>query len=71
MVAKRLLDDVDDQNPDDAMVSVLAMEKEINTFFRMRSPSVIDAPRESFPDLPDNPDPKTVFLKLRELRNSW
>ena len=27
--------------------------------------------RESFPELPENPDPKTVFLKLRELRNSW
>ncbi|MFP6780802.1 MAG: hydroxyacylglutathione hydrolase, partial [Gammaproteobacteria bacterium] len=27
--------------------------------------------RESFGDLPDDPDPKTVFLKLRELRNSW
>jgi hypothetical protein len=21
--------------------------------------------------LPENPDPKTVFVKLRELRNSW
>ena len=22
-------------------------------------------------DLPDDPDPKTVFVKLRELRNKW
>ena len=22
-------------------------------------------------DLPDDPDPRTVFVKLRELRNSW
>ena len=22
-------------------------------------------------DLPDAPDPRTVFLKLRELRNDW
>ena len=27
--------------------------------------------REAFPDLPENPDEKTVFLKLRELRNKW
>jgi hydroxyacylglutathione hydrolase len=27
--------------------------------------------RESFPDLPEEPDPRTVFLKLRELRNRW
>jgi hydroxyacylglutathione hydrolase len=26
---------------------------------------------EAFPDLPPEPDRKTVFLKLRELRNSW
>ena len=32
---------------------------------------VIKRLRESFPDLPDNPNPKTVFLKLRELRNKW
>ena len=27
--------------------------------------------REAFPDPPDEPDAKTVFLKLRELRNKW
>ena len=27
--------------------------------------------REDFPDLPPEPSPKDVFLKLRELRNSW
>jgi hydroxyacylglutathione hydrolase len=32
---------------------------------------VIAALRAAFPDLPENPDPKTVFVKLRELRNSW
>ena len=69
--AARLLEQVADQNPDDAMVSTLALEKDINTFFRLRSPSVIARLREAFPDLPDDPDPKTVFLKLRELRNSW
>jgi len=69
--AKSLLDDLSDQDPDDAMVSTMALEKEINTFLRLRSPSVIAAIRESFPDLPDDPDPRSVFLKLRELRNSW
>jgi hydroxyacylglutathione hydrolase len=32
---------------------------------------VIAKLREAFPDLPERPDAKTVFLKLRELRNSW
>ena len=69
--AKTLLDEVADQDPGRALVSTLGLEKEINTFFRLHSPSVIKALREAFPDLPDDPDEKTVFLKLRELRNSW
>jgi hydroxyacylglutathione hydrolase len=59
------------QDPGHAMVTSLELEKEINTFFRLRSPSVIAQLRAAFPDLPDEPDPRTVFLKLRELRNSW
>ena len=69
--AKALLDEVKDQDPDEALVSTLALEKEINTFFRLTSPSVIARLRDAFPDLPDEPDAKTVFLKLRELRNDW
>jgi hydroxyacylglutathione hydrolase len=69
--ADDLLAQVSDQDPNRALVSTLALEKEINTFFRLQSPSVIARLREEFPDLPDAPDPKTVFLKLRELRNRW
>ena len=69
--ARQLLEDTKDQDPDRALVSTLGLEKEINTFFRLHSPSVIAKLREAFPDLPDEPDPKTVFLRLRELRNSW
>jgi hydroxyacylglutathione hydrolase len=69
--AGELLGEVEHQDPDRAMVSTLALEKEINTFFRLHNPTVIARLREAFPDLPDEPDPKTVFLKLRELRNSW
>jgi hydroxyacylglutathione hydrolase len=49
----------------------MAEEKRINTFLRLTSPSVVAALREAFPDLPAKPDPKTVFVKLRELRNKW
>ena len=69
--AQALLDDVAEQDPNQALVSTLALEKEINTFFRLHSPSVIARLQEAFPDLDENPDPKTVFLRLRELRNSW
>lgn len=69
--AKALMDDVADQDPNAALVSTLALEKEINTFFRLHSPTVIARLREEFPDLPDEPDARTVFVKLRELRNKW
>ncbi|MBS1270742.1 MAG: Hydroxyacylglutathione hydrolase GloB [Gammaproteobacteria bacterium] len=69
--AESLLADVEDQDPSRAMVTNLALEKEINAFFRLRSPTVMARLREAFPNLPDDPDAKTVFLKLRELRNSW
>jgi len=69
--APRILNDVKDQNPDEAFVSSLALEKEINTFFRLNNPSIIATLRTNFPDLSDHPTPKEVFLKLRELRNSW
>jgi len=69
--AKTLLKDIEKQDPAAALVSTLALEREINTFFRLTSPSVIKKLREAFPDLPERPDPRTVFLKLRELRNAW
>ena len=69
--AAALQKSVADQDLNAPLVSTLALEKEINTFFRLRSPSVIAALRESFPDLPAEVDAQTVFLKLRELRNSW
>jgi len=69
--AKEMRDQLFDQDPDKAFVTSLGLEKEVNTFFRLHSPSVIARLREAFPDLPDQPDEKTVFLKLRELRNKW
>ena len=69
--AQALIDSATNQNPDNAMVTTLAQEKEINTFFRLQNPEVIEQLRMKFPDLGDQPDAKSVFLKLRELRNSW
>jgi len=69
--ARAMLPAMKQQDAARALVTTLALEKEINTFFRLTSPSVIKRLREAFPDLSDNPDQKTVFLKLRELRNKW
>ncbi len=69
--AQSLLAAVRRQDPDRALVTNLALEREVNTFFRLHSPTVIAQLREVFPDLPDDPDEKTVFLRLRQLRNDW
>ncbi len=55
----------------EAPVTTLGEEKRINAFFRLQNPAIIARLRERFPDLPEHPDPKTVFIRLRELRNRW
>jgi hydroxyacylglutathione hydrolase len=52
-------------------VTTLGQEKRVNTFLRLQNPDVIAGLREKFPDIGERPDPKTVFVKLRELRNKW
>jgi hydroxyacylglutathione hydrolase len=69
--ATGLLETVTGHDPATSVVTTLGEEKRINTFFRLANPSVIAHLREHFPDLPEQPDAKTVFVKLRELRNSW
>jgi hydroxyacylglutathione hydrolase len=69
--AREMLEKLKGQDPSRAYVSTLAVERDINTFFRLTSPSVIAKLREAFPDLAEKPDPRSVFLKLRELRNKW
>ncbi|MGH8822317.1 MAG: hydroxyacylglutathione hydrolase C-terminal domain-containing protein, partial [Rhodoferax sp.] len=69
--AKALLPAVTGHDPARSGVTTLQDEKQFNTFLRLNSPSLIARLRESFPDLPAQPDARTVFMKLRELRNSW
>jgi hydroxyacylglutathione hydrolase len=69
--AAEMLQSCKDQDPDNARVTTLAEEREINTFFRLGSPSVVEKLVAEYPELGDKPDARAVFLKLRELRNSW
>ncbi|HUA88356.1 MAG TPA: MBL fold metallo-hydrolase [Steroidobacteraceae bacterium] len=59
------------REPAQAAVTTLGEEKRINTFLRLQNPTVIARLREKFPDIGERPDPRTVFVKLRELRNKW
>jgi len=69
--AADLLPEVKKQDPHNPRITTIGLEKEINPFFRLHSPSVIKGVCELFPDMPDDPSAKEVFLKLRELRNTW
>ena len=71
VAAEALLPRVTGHDPATSIVTTLGEERQFNTFFRLTSPSVIAKLRESFPDLAEQPDAKTVFVKLRELRNKW
>ncbi|MBP6853561.1 MAG: hydroxyacylglutathione hydrolase [Rhodoferax sp.] len=69
--AEALLPRVAGHDPATSIVTTLAQEKEHNTFFRLGNASIIARLREHFPDLPEQPDARTVFTRLRELRNKW
>lgn len=69
--AQELLARARNDRPENAVVTTLAAEKRVNTFFRLQNPTVIGRLREAFPDIGEQPDARTVFLKLRELRNRW
>ncbi len=69
--AQALLAAARDADPAQARITTLGEEKKVNTFFRLQSPQVIARLREVFPDMGDKPDARTVFVKLRELRNKW
>ena len=69
--AAAMLEKFGDQDPADALVTTIADERRINTFLRLDSASIIRRLHERFPDIGSAPDRRTVFLRLRELRNSW
>ena len=69
--AQALLNTATTQDPNAALVTTLDQEKQINTFFRLQNPEVIAQLRLQYPDLDPHPGDRTVFLKLRELRNQW
>src|SRR2546428_10823227 len=54
--AREMPDKLSGQDPNRAYVSTLEVERQINTFFRLTSPTVIAKLREAFPALPEQPD---------------
>lgn len=52
-------------------ISNIAMERAVNAFFRLSSETVVRCLQAEFSDIGNSPSEELVFLKLRELRNSW
>ncbi|MEM7360665.1 MAG: hydroxyacylglutathione hydrolase [Pseudomonadota bacterium] len=71
LAAKSLLVAMQQWNGDKHFISNIALERAVNSFFRLESDTIIRLLRERFPELPEQPSEEQVFLKLRELRNSW
>jgi hydroxyacylglutathione hydrolase len=69
--AQKMLQSYGNQDPGNAYITTLGDERKINAFFRLGSPTIIARLRELFPQIGSKPDARTVFLKLRELRDSW
>lgn len=69
--AARSLEAAKATDPANARVTTLDEEKRVNAFFRLQNPEVIAKLRERFPEIGEKPDARTVFVKLRELRNNW
>ena len=69
--AATLLESARGTDPAAATVTTLGQEKRINAFFRLQNPQLIARLREKFPDLGEHPEPRAVFVRLRELRNRW
>ncbi|ANO51779.1 hydroxyacylglutathione hydrolase [Woeseia oceani] len=69
--AQALLDECANHDPQNARTTTIGDEHRINTFFRLQSPTVISRLLEKFPQMSPTPEKKEVFLRLRELRNSW
>ena len=70
-IAKKYLQKLEDQNPHHAHITSMKDEKEINSFFRLRSQTIIKKLKEKFPEMSDEPSNKEVFKALRMLRNHW
>ena len=69
--AKSLLAAIEQWSGEQHFISNIAMEKLVNTFFRLQSEQVIAGLLEKFDDLAAEPTEEQVFLKLRKLRNHW
>lgn len=69
--AKSLLAAMQQWSSEQHFISNIAMERAVNTFFRLRSATIIKTLSDQFTEIDETPSEEAVFLMLRELRNRW
>ncbi|MFK8030472.1 MAG: hydroxyacylglutathione hydrolase [Gammaproteobacteria bacterium] len=69
--AQALLELALDMDPAAPIVTNVEQEREINTFFRLEQREIVEKLCEEDVAMSPNASPRSVFLKLRELRNHW
>lgn len=69
--AKEWLNLISEHNPEQAAITTMGNERKTNAFLRLQSPTLIERLREAFSELPAEPAPRDVFVKLRALRDKW
>jgi hydroxyacylglutathione hydrolase len=69
--ARQLKDTLEGSGPLELPLTTLGEEQRFNTFFRLGNAQIIAGLREHFPELPEQPAPRDVFVALRALRNKW
>lgn len=69
--ALTMLEELRGQDPHKAYISTMADERKINSFFRLKNPSIIHKLKQEKAVTTENPAPREVFKALRELRNHW
>ena len=66
---KDLLNKVNKNTPETQIVTTMAIEKEMNPFFRLDNLQIISLLKMEFPDMNDTD--KDIFVHLRKLRDKW
>jgi len=69
--AREMKERLSGTGPLELPLTTLGEEKNFNTFFRLGNAEIIAGLREQFPELPEQPSPREVFVALRALRNKW
>jgi hydroxyacylglutathione hydrolase len=69
--ARQLKATLEGSGPLELPLTTLGEEQRFNTFFRLGNAEIIAGLRAHFPELPEQPAPRDVFVALRALRNKW